>query len=58
MANGVPDPSNLTDPSKVASDLEPEIVDGPLGLPIVKPKGAPTPDGGDLSAPGGMDDLY
>lgn len=24
-------------------DIEPEIVDGPFGLPVVKPKGAPEP---------------
>lgn len=24
-------------------DIEPEVVDGPFGLPFVKPKGAPEP---------------
>jgi hypothetical protein len=27
----------------VLEDIEPEVVDGPLGLPLVKPKGAPDP---------------
>lgn len=38
----LPDPTN---PSEVVDDLEPEVVDGPFGLPIVKPKGAPDPPG-------------
>lgn len=27
----------------VFEDIEPEVVDGPFGLPVVKPKGAPDP---------------
>lgn len=30
----------------VFENLEPETVDGPLGLPVVKPKGLPDPPGG------------
>jgi hypothetical protein len=32
---------DITDPSAVVDDLEPEIVQGPLGVPLAKPKGAP-----------------
>lgn len=31
--------------------LEPEVVDGPLGLPVLKPKGAPDPAGSDSLSP-------
>lgn len=37
---GAPD---LSDPSSVVQGLEPEQVDGPAGLPLVKPKGFPDP---------------
>lgn len=44
MANdNLPD---LGDPSEVVDDLEPEVVSGPLGFPVLKPKGAPNPPGG------------
>ena len=31
------------DDMAVLEELEPEVVDGPMGLPLVKPKGAPDP---------------
>jgi len=34
----LPDP---TDPSAVVNAAEPEVVEGPLGVPIVQPKGGP-----------------
>lgn len=50
------DPPDMTDPADVLEGIEPETVDGPLGLPIVKPKGAPDlPDPG--SGRGGPFDL-
>lgn len=33
--------TNAPDPTNAVEDLEPELADGPLGLPYVKPKGAP-----------------
>lgn len=45
------DMPNLTDPSDVVNSLEPEVSEGPLGLPVVKPKAAPDVDLPDL--PGG-----
>lgn len=36
-----PDLSDVKNPQKVMQKLEPEVVEGPLGVPIVKPKGAP-----------------
>lgn len=39
---------NPADPSEVVDGLEPEVVDGPLGLPMVKPKG--------VSGPAGLED--
>jgi len=40
--------TDYTDPSSVVDDLEPELAEGPLGLPYVKPKGGPDlPDGPD-----------
>lgn len=40
---GGADLPDITDPSRVLDDLEPETIDGPLGIPILKPKGAPEP---------------
>lgn len=28
---------------ELLDDLEPEVVDGPFGIPVVKPRGAPAP---------------
>lgn len=28
---------------ELLDDLEPEVVDGPFGIPMLKPKGAPEP---------------
>jgi hypothetical protein len=39
---------DLTDPSEVADDLEPEVADGPFSIPYLKPKGAPDLPGSDL----------
>lgn len=36
---------DLPDPSELVDDLEPEVVEVGPGIPIVKPKGAPGPDG-------------
>lgn len=43
------DVPDLTDPSEVMDDLEPEVVDGPFGLPVVKPKGVDAPGNGSPS---------
>lgn len=38
---------DLPDPGNALNDLEPEMRDGPLGLPVLVPKGAPDlPEGG------------
>ena len=34
-------PSGSPDVDDVMEQLEPETVEGPLGVPLVKPKGAP-----------------
>lgn len=39
------DMPNPGDPSEIIDGLEPEVVDGPLGLPVLKPKGVDGPDG-------------
>lgn len=39
---GLPDP---TDPEEVVKGLEPEVADGPLGVPILKPRGLDAPGG-------------
>lgn len=38
---------NTPDPTDAVDDLEPELTTGPLGLPYVKPKGAPDLPGSD-----------
>lgn len=38
-------------PEQILEQLQPEVADGPLGIPVVKPTGAPDPPGGDLNAP-------
>lgn len=58
MSNGMPDPSDLADPSKMIENLEPEMVDGPLDIPVVKPKGAPDLPDTDLSDMDMMDRDY
>lgn len=42
---------NTPDPTDALEDLEPELADGPLGLPYVKPKGAPDLPGSDGNSP-------
>lgn len=39
--------TDAPDPSDAVGDLEPELATGPLGLPYVKPKGAPDLPGSD-----------
>lgn len=34
---------NTPDPSNIVDDLTPELKEGPLGIPIPAPKGAPEP---------------
>lgn len=41
---------NTPDPSSALNDLEPELKEGPLGVPILAPKGAPEPPS-DIDAP-------
>jgi hypothetical protein len=60
MAPNLPSPDaalpGTGGPSDLLSDLEPEMAEGPLGLPYLKPSGAPDlPDGPD--APGGLGDM-
>lgn len=41
---------NTPDPSDAVEDLKPEMREGPLGLPMIAPKGAPElGDGPDMS---------
>lgn len=43
--------ADTPDPSSVVEDLEPELAEGPLGLPYVKPKGAPDLPGSEMDGP-------
>lgn len=46
--------ANAPDPSSIVNDLEPEMKEGPLGIPVIAPKGAPEPPlSGDGNGPGG-----
>lgn len=43
--NGAPNPGDALD------DLKPELANGPLGLPYIKPQGAPELPGSEGDAP-------
>lgn len=55
MAPDLPDPTNA---DEVMNDLSPEVREGPLGIPVVAPKGAPDLPGTSRSGNSSMDDLY